>query len=174
MQTIKVKQKKTEKKDIGGMIIGLIFLAVLIAVGWFVADNLIIGREVTVENIAKVWHIPKDVGGKDIEYWEFIDQPGENVNGVYEGIAKTYKKNADTNVNGESTRYTFTIHPPSEGKTHPELWLVPEPGSYKDKNERDQKSLKIRVSRVTRAEMTVELVYDRFTTKTTRMVTDLF
>ncbi len=174
MQTIKVKQKKTEKKDIGGIIIGLIFLAVLIVVGWFVADNLIIGRDVTPQNIAKDWHITKEVGERDVEHWQFTNEAGENINGTYDGIAINYKINTETNVMGDRIRYTYRIEPPAEGKTHPELLLIPEPGSYKNKDERDQKSMRIRVSRVTKAEMTVEFIYDRFTTKTTRMITDLF
>lgn len=174
MQTIKVKQKKTEKKDIGGMIIGLIFLAVLIVVGYFVADNLIIGRDVTVENISKDWHISKEVGAKSVEHWQFTNEPGSNVNGSYDGIAINYSISTEDNVMSDRVRYTYTIEPPSEGKTHPELALVPEPGSYKNEIEKDEKSLRIRISRVTKAEMTVEFIFDRFTTKTTRMVTDLF
>ena len=109
-----------------------------------------------------------------MEHWQFTGESGENVNGHYDGIAINYKINTETNVMGDRIRYTYTIEPPAEGKTHPELWLVPEPGSYKDQKEKEEKSMKIRITRVTKAEMTAEFVYDRFTTKTTRLVTDLF
>ena len=161
MKTVKVKQKKTEKKDIAGIIIGILFFTMLIAVVYYVADMLIISREVNMQNISGDWHITRNVTDKEVEHWVFLE----------DGTARTYTLNKEDGTRSNEKTYDFTLLPPEEGKTHPMIHLVP---SNVRKSEKEDGTMNVRVSHVTKAEMTVEFVYDRFTTETTRMTKDLF
>ncbi|MBR5421554.1 MAG: hypothetical protein IK115_10430 [Lachnospiraceae bacterium] len=161
MQTVRVKQKRTEKKDIGGFIIGVLFFLMLGAAIYYVADMLIISREITMENVAGDWHQTKEVGEKVSEHWSFTE----------DGHAVYYELENDTKKRINEKTYTYTIEPPEEGKTHPIIRVVP---SNVRKAEKEAGTIDIRVSRVTKAEMTVEFIYDRFTTKTTRLTKNLF
>ena len=163
MKTVKIKQKNTEKKDVAGIIIGLMFFAMLAAVVYFVADSLIISREITPENISKDWHYTKNVGEDETTHWTFSP----------DGYATTYKMNNNTKIKSDEVRYTYTIDPPEEGKTHPVIHVTPDDRKL-TKAEREAGRFGIRVTRVTKAEMDVEFIYDRFTTETTRLTTKLF
>ena len=160
MKTVKVKQKKTEKKDVAGIIIGILFFLMLAAVCYYVADMLIIAREINEQNIAGDWKQTKEINEDKTEHWVFLE----------DGHATYYVINNKTNLREEEKSYTYTIEPPEEGKTHPIIKAVP---SNVRKKEQEAGTINIRVSRVTKAEMNVEFIYDRFTTKTTRLTKDL-
>ena len=161
MKTVKVKQKKTEKRDVAGIIIGILFFLMLAAVCYYVADMLIIGREINVQNISGDWHQTKELNEDRTEHWVFTS----------DGRAIYYVVNNNTNQKEEEKTYTYTIEPPEEGKTHPIIRVVP---SNVRKTEQEEGTMDIRVSRVTKAEMTVEFIYNRYNTKTTRLTKDLF
>lgn len=161
MKTVKVKQKKTEKRDVAGIIIGILFFLMLAAVIYYVADMLVIAREINMQNIAGDWHQTKEVGENRTEHWVF----------TADGLAKYYVINNKTNTREDEKSYTYTLEPPEEGKTHPIIRIVP---TNVRKSEQEAGTMDIRVSRVTKAEMTVEFIYNRFNTKTTRLTKDLF
>ena len=161
MKTVKVKQKKTEKRDVAGIIIGIIFFMMLVAVIYYVADNLVIAREVNMQNISGDWHQTKDVGETKTEHWVFTP----------DGQANYYVYNKKIKAKENEKHYTYTIEPPEEGKTHPIIRVVP---VGVRKSEQEAGTMDIRVSRVTKSEMTVEFIYTRFKTKTTRLTKDLF
>ena len=161
MKTVKVKQKKTEKRDVAGIIIGILFFLMLAAVCYYVADMLIIGREINEQNISGDWHQTKELNEDRTEHWVFTP----------DGRATYYVVNNNTNQKEEEKTYTYTIEPPEEGKTHPIIRVVP---TNVRKTEQEEGTMDIRVSRVTKAEMTVEFIYNRFNTKTTRLTKDLF
>ena len=161
MKTVKVKQKKTEKRDVAGIIIGILFFLMLAAVIYYVADMLIISREINEQNIAGDWHQTKEVGENKTEHWVFNT----------DGTAVYYVINNETKTRSEEKTYTYTLEPPEQGKTHPIIRVVP---TNVRKKEKEEGTMDIRVSRVTKAEMTVEFIYNRFNTKTTRLTKDLF
>ena len=161
MKTVKVKQKKTEKRDVAGIIIGIMFFLMLAAVIYYVADNMIIAREINMQNISGDWHTTKEVGETKTEHWVFTP----------DGQANYYVVNNKTKTKEKEQHYTYTIEPPEEGKTHPIVRVVP---TGVRKKEQEEGTMDIRVSRVTKVEMTVEFIYNRFNTKTTRLTKDLF
>ena len=161
MKTVKVKQKKTEKRDVAGIIIGILFFLMLAAVIYYVADMLVIARDINMDNISGDWHQTKEVGEDKTEHWVFTPS----------GEAQHYVINNKTKTKEDEKHYTYTIEPPEEGKTHPIIRVVP---TGVRRKEQEEGTMDIRVSRVTKAEMTVEFIYNRFTTKTTRLTKDLF
>ena len=86
MKTVKVKQKKNEeKKDIAGRIVGLIFLTLLIAVGYYMYD-MFRTRPITTNNLAGDWHHTAEMNEKNTDHWVFNS----------DGTAMSYVLNNDT------------------------------------------------------------------------------
>ncbi len=71
MKTVKVKQKKKDedKKDWGGIIIGIFFLAFVFGAGYFVYDKFAT-QEVDEYNLAGTWTVSSSEKDKT-EYWIF-------------------------------------------------------------------------------------------------------
>ncbi len=192
MKTVKVKQKKNEeKKDIAGRIVGLIFLTLLIAVGYYMYD-MFRTRPITTNNLAGDWHHTAEMNEKNTDHWVFNS----------DGTAMSYVLNNDTKERMEEKTYTYTVRiaqetfqayiddgllkkvPGSseyvdgngvtfstldEGKTQAELVVT-----TSNVRKSEQETFAIRVTLLSKAEMDVIYIYNRFTTDTTRMTKNLF
>lgn len=192
MKTVKVKQKKTgEKKDIAGMIVGLIFLSLLIAAGYYMFD-MFRSRPITSDGIAGDWHHTAELNEKNTDHWVFNN----------DGTAMSYTLNNDTKERTDEKTYTYTIRIAQEkyqeyidsGVLKKSL----DDGLYRDRNDvvyssldegktqaevvvttsnvrkSEEQTYAIRVTLLSKAEMDVIYIYDRFTTDTTRMTKKLF
>ena len=191
MKTVKVKQKKNEeKKDIAGRIVGLIFLTLVIAVGYYMYD-MFRTRPITSDGIAGDWHHTAELNEKNTDHWVFNS----------DGTAMNFTLNNDTKARSNEKTYTYTIRIAEE--TYQKyiddgiLKKAPE-GGYKDHNgvtyttldegktqaelvvttsnvrKSEQETYAIRVTLLCKVEMDIIYIYDRFTTDTTRMTKNLF
>ena len=111
MKTVKVKQKKKEedKKDWGGIIIGLFFLAFVVGAGYFVYDKFA-SLEVEEHNLAGTWTV--STSEKDqTEYWIFA---GDQV------TRYVWDNNKNEQVKGSRAvfRYDLVL---DEGKTQKDV-----------------------------------------------------
>ena len=191
MKTVKVKQKKNEeKKDIAGRIVGLIFLTLLIAVGYYMYD-MFHAQVITSDTIAGDWHHTAEMNEKNTEHWVFNS----------DGTAMSYMLNNDTKEQSNEKTYTYTIRIAQdtyqqyiddgilkkaarggyedhngvtyttldEGKTQAELVVT-----TSNVRKADQETYAIRVTMLCKVEMDVIYIYDRFTTDTTRLTKNLF
>lgn len=191
MKTVKVKQKKNEeKKDIAGRIVGLIFLALLIAVGYYMYD-MFHTQPINSDTIAGDWHHTAELNERNTEHWVFNS----------DGTAMSYMLDNDTKLRSEEKTYTYTIRIAQDtfqqyiddgilkkaarggyedrngvsystlddDKTQPELVVT-----TSNVRKSDQETYAIRVTLLCKVEMDVIYIYNRFTTDTTRMTKNLF
>ena len=191
MKTVKVKQKKNEeKKDIAGRIVGLIFLALLIAVGYYMYD-MFHAQPITSDNIAGDWHHTAELNEKNTEHWVFNS----------DGTAMSFMLDNDTKLRSQEKTYTYTIRIAQDTfqKYIDDGFLKKAArGGYEDRNgvtysmldedktqaelvvttsnvrKSDQETYAIRVTLLCKVEMDIIYIYDRFTTETTRMTKNLF
>ena len=191
MQTVRVKQKRTdEKKDIAGRIVGIIFLTMVIAVCYYMYD-MFRARPITSGQIAGDWHHTAEMNEKNTDHWVFNS----------DGTAMSYVLNNDTKEQTEQKTYTYTIRISQElfqqyidegilkksvkggyedsngvsystldeGKTQAELVVT-----TSNVRKSEQETYAIRVTLLSKVEMDIIYIYDRFTTDTTRLTKNLF
>ena len=191
MKTVKVKQKKNaEKKDYAGRFVGLVFLLILIAVCYYMYD-MFRSRVITSESIAGDWHHTAEMNEKSTEHWVFNT----------DGTAMKYVLDNDTKIRSQEVTYTYTIRIAEdtyqkyidngilkkaarggyedsngviystldEGKTQAELVVT-----TSNVRKSDEETYAIRVTLLSKAEMDIIYIYDRFTTDTTRLTKNLF
>lgn len=191
MKTVKVKQKKNrEKRDIAGMIVGIIFLTLLIAVGYYMFD-MFRSRKITSDGIAGDWHHTAELNEKKTEHWVFND----------DGTAMSYTMDNDTKLRMDEKTYTYYIRIAQEAYEQyiqEGILKKDSEGLYHDKNgvvyktldegktqaevvvttsgvrKSEQETYAIRVTLLSKVEMDVIYIYDRFTTDTTRLTKNLF
>ena len=191
MKTVKVKQKKNEeKKDIAGRIVGLIFLTLLIAVGYYMYD-MFRPLKIDSETTAGDWHHTAEMNEKKTEHWVFNS----------DGTAMSYTMNNETKTMENKVTYNYTIRIAEETyQQYIEDGTLKKAasGGYEDKNgvkystldpektraeiivttsnvrKADEKTYAIRVTHLSKVEMDIIFIHDRFTTTTTRMTKNLF
>ncbi len=114
MRTVRVKQKKREedKKDWGGMIIGLFFLAFLIGAIYFVADKFA-SVDVDENSLNGDWTISNSEKAVS-EHWVFSSDVARHY---------SYDNNTNTIVEGSDVSYKYKIVL-EEGKTQKDVVLV--------------------------------------------------
>ena len=191
MKTVKVKQKKNEeKKDIAGRIVGLIFLTLLIAVGYYMYD-MFSPLKIDSNTTAGDWHHTAEMNEKKTDHWVFNS----------DGTAMHYKMNNETKLLEDKVTYNYTIRIAQD--TYQEyidqgILKKAASGGYEDKNgvkystldpdktqaemvlvtsnvrKSEQETLTIRVTHLSKVEMDVIFIYDRFNTTTTRLTKNLF
>ncbi len=191
MKTVKVKQKKNaEKKDYAGRVVGLIFLIILIGVGYYMYD-MFRSRAITSESIAADWHHTAEMNEKNTKHWVFNT----------DGTAMSYMLDNDTKIMSQQKTYTYVIRIAQETyQQYIDEGVLKKAarGGYEDRNgviystldegktqaevvvttsnvrKSDQETMAIRVTLLSKAEMDVIYIYDRFTTNTTRLTKNLF
>ena len=191
MKTVKVKQKKNEeKKDIAGRIVGIIFLAILIAVGYYMFD-MFRTRKITSDNIAGDWHHTAEMNEKKTDHGVFNS----------DGTAMSYVLNNENKIQEDKKTYTYYIRIAQDlHQQYIEEGILKktEEGFYVDHNgvkyttldedktqaelvvttsgvrKSEQQTYAIRVTLLCKVEMDVIYIYDRFTTDTTRLTKNLF
>ena len=191
MKTVKVKQKKNEeKKDIAGRIVGIIFLAILIAVGYYMFD-MFRTRKITSDSIAGDWHHTAEMNEKKTDHWVFNS----------DGTAMSYVLNNENKIQEDKKTYTYYIRIAQDlHQQYIEEGILKktEDGFYVDHNgvkyttldedktqaelvvttsgvrKSEQQTYSIRVTLLCKVEMDIIYIYDRFTTDTTRLTKNLF
>lgn len=191
MKTVKVKQKKTgEKKDIAGRIVGLIFLALLIAVGYYMYD-MFHAQVITSDTIAGDWHHTAELNERNTEHWVFNS----------DGTAMNYTLDNETKIRTEEKTYTYIIRIAQDTyQQYIDAGILKKAarGGYEDRNgvtystldegktqaeivvttsnvrKSEQETFAIRVTLLCKVEMDVIYIYNRFTTDTTRLTKNLF
>ena len=191
MKTVKVKQKKNEeKKDIAGRIVGLIFLTLLIAVGYYMYDMF---RPLSIDSdtTAGDWHHTAEMNEKRTEHWVFNN----------DGTAMSYTMNNETKMMEDEVTYDYYICIAQETyQQYIDQGILKKAasGGYEDSNgvkystldpdktqaemvlttshvrKADEKTLRIRVTHLSKVEMDVIFINDRWTTTTTRLTKNLF
>ncbi len=191
MKTVKVKQKKNEeKKDIAGRIVGLIFLTLLIAVGYYMYDMF---RPLSIDSdtTAGDWHHTAEMNETRTEHWVFNN----------DGTAMSYTMNNETKMMEDEVTYDYYICIAQE--TYQQyidqgILMKAASGGYEDSNgvkystldpdktqaemvlttshvrKADEKTIRIRVTNLSKVEMDVIFINDRWTTTTTRLTKNLF
>ncbi len=158
MKAIKSGRKK-ETGDVAGRIAGIVFLLIVIGAGYYLF-SMFRTLEVTPQNIAGDWK-HKDTAFADKEtHWVFVE----------DGTASSYTLDTSNNLRSDIVNYTYTLGVP-EGKTYPEIVVTTDDPKKRDSEET---SITLRVSRLCRVEMSLEFIYDRFNTETTRFTKRIF
>ena len=191
MKTVKVKQKKNEeKKDIAGRIVGLIFLTLLIAVGYYMYD-MFRPLQIDSDTTAGDWHHTAEMNEKKTEHWVFNS----------DGTAYSYTMNNETKIMENKVTYDYTIRIAQDTyQQYIDQGILKKAasGGYEDRNgvkyttldqdktqaemvlvmsnvrKTEQKTITIRVTHLSKVEMDVIFINDRFVTTTTRLTKNLF
>jgi hypothetical protein len=169
MKTVKVKRKKgeDEKKDVVGIIVGIMLLLILLAGGYYMVD-MFKGREVTADALAGDWKIPTQPGEKVIEHWAFDIPSDPNVTAT--GTARHFKINADTGEYvGDVEKYSYEIVL-EEGKTQPKIFFT-----QMDVRREDMQTWVFQVTSLSKAQMSAFIgTASVNASKTTRLTKPLF
>ncbi|MCR5119020.1 MAG: hypothetical protein K6B44_05300 [Lachnospiraceae bacterium] len=155
MKTVRVKQKKKDedKKDWGGIIIGIFFLAFVVGAGYFVYDKFA-SIEVDEHALAGTWTVSTSEKDKT-EYWIFA---GDQV------TRYVYDNNKNEEVKGSRAvfRYELVL---DEGKTQKDVVFreliregIAKPELIESKGEVLKK---IRFSKLSKVEADVFFLYGR-------------
>lgn len=162
MATIKVKPKQeVEPKDVAGRIIGALFLIMLLAGGYYLFD-MFRTIEMTDSGIQGEWIIPADFGSSETECWQFTASgEGDNT-----GIARKYTRNMRNGTRTNEVEYDYSLedYTDDQGNVRKHILVT-------TKNVRlsERETYEIRITSLSKIEMSVIFVYKNATTNVTRL-----
>ena len=165
MATIKVKPKQeVEPKDVAGRIIGLLFFLMLAAGAYYLFD-MFRGLDINNENLQGEWRIPARFDETTEEYWQFTPA----ADGTQTGIALNYKRNKKTAERTDEIEYDYVLEEyinenDEEQKTRQHILIT-----TRNVKRSEKKTYEIRITSLSKMELSVTFVYDRFTTELTRL-----
>ena len=164
MATIKVKPKvEKEPKDIAGRIIGVLFLLMVIAGGYYLFD-MFRQLDITNDNIQGEWRYPKPLGQDTTECWVFSqDNRTEEGN---TGVATNYTLNTKDGSKSNIVEYDYVLEQYTD-KTGAERYHIMV--TTKNVKASEKRTREIRVTSLSKMEISVTFVED-MSADITRMV----
>ena len=163
MATIKVKPKvEKEPKDVAGRIIGFLFLLMLLAGGYFMFDMFSQIDKVN-ENIQGEWDIPAQLGEDSCDCWQFTTDGKAEGN---TGVALSFTKDKKTGERSNIVEYTYVIEEYTDSADTVRTHIVVTTSGVKRS---EMVSKEIRITSLSKMEMSVTFVNDRFHTDITRL-----
>lgn len=162
MATIKVKPKQeVEPKDVAGRIIGALFLIMLLAGGYYLFD-MFRTIEMTDSGIQGEWIIPADFGSSETDCWQFV----AGAEGNNTGIAYRYTRNMKNGTRTNETEYDYSLedYTDDQGIVRKHILVT-----TRNVRVSERETFEIRLTSLSKIEMSVIFVYGNATTNVTRM-----